>query len=147
MKEIQERFPRFRSLPVFNDEADPLVGWSRPQEWRADVTYAAMVVKVSWRVKIRDQSRYEQDNNHLSCFLQQVIQQHQDLLLADPNSTINYTLLSNDNAFLSFHPHQFTQRTLTARFQVNNTEPPHVQLIRKPVLTVMGLLALLGDEL
>lgn len=49
MKEIQERFPRFRSLPVFNDEADPLVGWSRPQEWRADVTYAAMVVKVSWR--------------------------------------------------------------------------------------------------
>lgn len=119
MKEIQERFPRFRSLPVFNDEADPLVGWSRPQEWRADVTYAAMVVKV--------------------------IQQHQDLLLADPNSTINYTLLSNDNAFLSFHPHQFTQRTLTARFQVNNTEPPHVQLIRKPVLTVMGLLALLGE--
>ena len=59
MKEIQERFPRFRSLPVFNDEADPLVGWSRPQEWRADVTYAAMVVKVSWRVKIRDQSPYE----------------------------------------------------------------------------------------
>ncbi|KAG8012247.1 Alpha-L-iduronidase [Nibea albiflora] len=119
VKEIQERFPRYRSLPVYNDEADPLVGWSRPQEWRADVTYAAMVVKV--------------------------INQHQDLLLADPNSTINYTLLSNDNAFLSYHPHQFTQRTLTARFQVNNTQPPHVQLIRKPVLTVMGLLALLGE--
>lgn len=46
MGEIQKRFPRFRSLPVYNDEADPLVGWSRPQEWRADVTYAAMVVKV-----------------------------------------------------------------------------------------------------
>uniref|UniRef100_A0AAQ4R4X6 Alpha-L-iduronidase n=1 Tax=Gasterosteus aculeatus aculeatus TaxID=481459 RepID=A0AAQ4R4X6_GASAC len=117
--EIAQRFPRFRSLPVYNDEADPLVGWSRPQEWRADVTYAAMVVKV--------------------------IHQHQDLLLADPNSNINYTLLSNDNAFLSYHPHPFTQRTLAARFQVNNTEPPHVQLIRKPVLTVMGLLALLGE--
>ncbi|KAM9393941.1 alpha-L-iduronidase [Pholidichthys leucotaenia] len=117
--EIQERFPRFRTLPVFNDEADPLVGWSRPQEWRADVTYAAMVVKI--------------------------ISQHQDLLLANTNSTINYTLLSNDNAFLSYHPHPFTQRTLTARFQVNNTQPPHVQLIRKPVLTVMGLLALLGE--
>uniref|UniRef100_A0A1A8QZC9 Iduronidase, alpha-L n=1 Tax=Nothobranchius rachovii TaxID=451742 RepID=A0A1A8QZC9_9TELE len=117
--EIQERFPRFRSLPVYNDEADPLVGWSKPQVWRADVTYAAMVVKV--------------------------IKQHQDLLLGNPNSTINYTLLSNDNAFLSYHPHPFTQRTLTARFQVNNTHPPHVQLIRKPVLTVMGLLALLGD--
>ncbi|CAJ1068157.1 alpha-L-iduronidase [Xyrichtys novacula] len=119
VKEIQERFPRFQSLPVYNDEADPLVGWSRPQEWRADVTYAAMVVKV--------------------------IHQHQDLLLSDPNSSINYTLLSNDNAFLSYHPHQFTQRTLTARFQVNNTHPPYVQLIRKPVLTVMGLLALLGE--
>ena len=46
VREIQERFPLFRSLPVYNDEADPLVGWSRPQTWRADVTYAAMVVKV-----------------------------------------------------------------------------------------------------
>lgn len=76
-----------------------------------------------------------------------MIQQHQDLLLADPNSTINYTLLSNDNAFLSYHPFPFTQRTLTARFQVNNTQPPHVQLIRKPVLTAMALLALLGQFL
>ncbi|XP_015230068.1 PREDICTED: alpha-L-iduronidase [Cyprinodon variegatus] len=118
VKEIQQRFPGFRGVPVYNDEADPLVGWSRPEEWRADVTYAAMVVKV--------------------------IKQHQDLL-ADPNSTVNYTLLSNDNAFLSYHPHPFTQRTLTARFQVNNTQPPHVQLLRKPVLSVMGLLALLGE--
>lgn len=47
--EIQERFPSFRSLPVYNDEADPLVGWSRPQEWRADVTYAAMVIKVRYK--------------------------------------------------------------------------------------------------
>ncbi|KAM3610942.1 uncharacterized protein V6R79_010971 [Siganus canaliculatus] len=119
VREIQDRFPGFRSLPVYNDEADPLVGWSRPQEWRADVTYAAMVVKV--------------------------IDQHQDLVLSDPNSTMNYTLLSNDNGFLSYHPHQFTQRTLTARFQVNDTQPPHVQVLRKPVLTVMGLLALLGE--
>ncbi|KAL4660837.1 alpha-L-iduronidase [Arapaima gigas] len=119
VKEIQERFPSFRSLPVYNDEADPLVGWSKPQDWRADVTYAAMVVKV--------------------------ISQHQNLIISDPNSTINYALLSNDNAFLSYHPNQFTQRTLTARFQVNNTQPPHVQLLRKPVLTVMGLLALLGE--
>ena len=73
-----------------------------------------------------------------------MIYQHQDLLIADPDNNINYTLLSNDNAFLSYHPYPFTQRTLTARFQVNNTKPPHVQLLRKPVLTVMGLLALLG---
>ncbi|XP_030647534.1 alpha-L-iduronidase [Chanos chanos] len=119
VKEIQARFPGFRSLPIFNDEADPMVGWSKPLEWRADVTYAAMVVKV--------------------------ISQHQNLLIADKNNTINYTLLSNDNAFLSYYPHQFTQRTLTARFQVNSTQPPHVQFLRKPVLTAMGLLALLGE--
>nr|XP_034996646.1 alpha-L-iduronidase isoform X1 [Zootoca vivipara]XP_034996648.1 alpha-L-iduronidase isoform X1 [Zootoca vivipara]XP_034996649.1 alpha-L-iduronidase isoform X1 [Zootoca vivipara] len=118
--QIQKLFPRFTSLPVYNDEADPLVGWSVPQLWRADVTYAAMVAKV--------------------------IAQHQNLLLARANNTVNYTLLSNDNAFLSYHPYHFTQRTLTARFQVNNTKPPHVQMVRKPVLTVMGLLALLGEE-
>ncbi|TSO98516.1 Tankyrase-1 [Bagarius yarrelli] len=111
MQEIQRRFPLFRSLPVYNDEADPLVGWNKPLVWRADVTYAAMVIK--------------------------------DLLIADVNNTINFTLLSNDNAFLSYYPHQFTQRTLTARFQINNTHTPYVQFLRKPVLTAMGLLALL----
>ncbi|XP_025954395.1 alpha-L-iduronidase isoform X2 [Dromaius novaehollandiae] len=75
-----------------------------------------------------------------------VIIQHQNLLISKPNNTINYTLLSNDNAFISYYPHYFTQRTLTARFQMNNTKPPHVQMVRKPVLTVMGLLALLGEK-
>lgn len=143
MMEIQARFAQFRHLPVYNDEADPLVGWSRPQEWRADVTYAAMVVKV----RTSEDQHFKFISSITHCCRQQVIHQHQDLLIADPNSTINYTLLSNDNAFLSYHPHPFTQRTLTARFQVNNTQPSHVQLIRKPVLTVMGLLALLGEAL
>nr|CAH65418.1 hypothetical protein RCJMB04_31l23 [Gallus gallus] len=118
--QIQKLFPNFASIPIYNDEADPMVGWSVPQLWRADVTYAAMVVKV--------------------------ITQHQNLLISKANNTINYTLLSNDNAFLSYYPHYFTQRTLTARFQMNNTKPPHVQMVRKPVLTVMGLLALLGEK-
>ncbi|XP_053887979.1 alpha-L-iduronidase [Malaclemys terrapin pileata] len=120
MEQIQKLFPNFTSVPVYNDEADPLVGWSVPQTWRADVTYAAMVVKV--------------------------IIQHQNLLISKANNTINYTLLSNDNAFMNYHPHYFTQRTLTARFQMNNTKPPHVQMVRKPGLTVMGLLALLGEN-
>lgn len=46
VQEIQQRFPQFRSVPIFNDEADPLIGWNKPLTWRADVTYAAMVVKV-----------------------------------------------------------------------------------------------------
>ncbi|OPJ61973.1 alpha-L-iduronidase isoform D [Patagioenas fasciata monilis] len=120
VEQIQKLFPNFSSVAIYNDEADPMVGWSIPQPWRADVTYAAMVVKV--------------------------ITQHQNLLISEANNTINYTLLSNDNAFLSYYPHYFTQRTLTARFQMNNTKPPHVQMVRKPVLTVMGLLALLEAD-
>ncbi|XP_077924404.1 alpha-L-iduronidase isoform X2 [Halichoerus grypus] len=118
--QIQRLFPEFADTPIYNDEADPLVGWSLPQPWRADVTYAAMVVKV--------------------------IAQHQNLLVANSSSAVRYALLSNDNAFLSYQPHYFTQRTLTARFQVNNTRPAHVQLLRKPVLTAMALLALLDSE-
>lgn len=59
---------------------------------------------------------------------------------------MNFTLLSNDNAFLSFNPEFFTQRTLLARFQMNNTNPPHVQFIRKPIHSVMGLLSLIGEK-
>ncbi|KAG8454291.1 hypothetical protein GDO86_000802 [Hymenochirus boettgeri] len=118
VREIQEYFPNFKHVPIYNDEADPMVGWSTPLLWRGDVTYAAMIVKV--------------------------IDQHQ-LVLTNKNNSLNYTLLSNDNAFMNYHPHYFTQRTLTARFQMNNTNPPHVQMVRKPVLTVLGLLALLGE--
>ncbi|XP_041053905.1 alpha-L-iduronidase isoform X4 [Carcharodon carcharias] len=75
-----------------------------------------------------------------------VIAQHQNLLISNPQKKINFTLLSNDNGFLNYYPNYFTQRTLTARFQMNNTNPPHVQMVRKPVLTVMGLLALLGEK-
>ncbi|XP_044160426.1 alpha-L-iduronidase isoform X2 [Bufo gargarizans] len=117
VSEIQQRFPQFKLVPIYNDEADPLVGWSTPQSWRGDVTYAAMVIKI--------------------------IHQHLDFMSSDGNLTMNYSLLSNDNAFMNYYPHYFTQRTLTARFQMNNTKPPHVQMVRKPVLTVMGLLALL----
>ncbi|XP_038648259.1 alpha-L-iduronidase isoform X1 [Scyliorhinus canicula] len=120
VQQIQKRFPKFQSIPIYNDEADPLVGWSIPKIWRAEVTYAAMVVKV--------------------------IAQHQNLLISNPQNKINFTLLSNDNGFLNYYPNYFTQRTLTARFQMNNTNPPHVQMVRKPVLTIMGLLALLGEK-
>ena len=37
----------FILLLLISSEADPLVGWSRPEEWRADATYAAVVVKVT----------------------------------------------------------------------------------------------------
>lgn len=63
------------------------------------------------------------------------------------STDINIHVLSNDNAFLSYQPYPFTQRTLLARFQVNTTSPPHVQFIRKPIYAVMGMLSLLGEQL
>lgn len=57
-----------------------------------------------------------------------------------------YSLLSNDNGFISYPPYYFRQRTLLARFQMNHSNPRKVEFIKKPVLSVMGLLALLGDE-
>lgn len=149
MQQIQRLFPKFADTPIYNDEADPLVGWSLPQPWRADVTYAAMVVKVGPPPGVpggRVDAPPARSQPPRRPRRPQVVAQHQNLLLANASSTVRYALLSNDNAFLSYHPHQFSQRTLTARFQVNDTRPPHVQLLRKPVLTAMALLALLGER-
>ncbi len=57
-----------------------------------------------------------------------------------------YKLLSNDNGFISYPPFYFRQRTLLARFQMNHSHPRKAELIKKPILSVMGLLALLGDN-
>ncbi|KAH3708034.1 alpha-L-iduronidase-like isoform X2 [Dreissena polymorpha] len=120
MDSISNRFPTLADKPFFNDEADPLVGWSQDEEWRADSTYAAIVAKV--------------------------INQHQKAFISNPQPRIhNYQLLSNDNAFLSWFPHQYTQRTLLARFQMNNTSPPHTHFFQKPVYNVMALLSMLGE--
>ena len=40
-------FHKYQTTPVYNDEGDPLVGWSLGEDWRADATYAAIVVKVN----------------------------------------------------------------------------------------------------
>ncbi|XP_062590471.1 alpha-L-iduronidase-like isoform X2 [Saccostrea cucullata] len=120
VSDIQKRYPFLTMVPFFNDEADPMVGWNKDLAWRADSTYAAMVAKV--------------------------IAQHQNMILAKLPAFMNYSLLSNDNAFLSYVPHQFTQRTLAARFQMNNTATPFVQLVLKPIYTVMAALSLLGDK-
>ncbi|XP_070197526.1 alpha-L-iduronidase-like isoform X2 [Littorina saxatilis] len=147
MDTIRSQFPALVNKPYYNDEADPLVGWSKPQEWRATANYAAVAVKI--------------------------IGQHQNMLIGPGKSPLNYTLLSNDNGFLSYFPHQFTQRTLVARFQMNATRNEsgvnsgsvkklmkdentgnrggansanYVTFVRKPIHAVMALLAKLGDR-
>lgn len=120
ISEIHNRLPEFKSVPIYNDEADPLTGWWRQKKWRADCTYAAMAVKV--------------------------IGQHINLDPQSANTMKCYELLSNDNAFLNYYPSFFEQRTLMARFQMNNTHPPHVQMIKKPIYTATGLLWFLGEK-
>ncbi|XP_065838317.1 alpha-L-iduronidase-like [Oscarella lobularis] len=116
MDQICEKYPQLCTVPIYNDEADPLVGWDRSEDWRADARYAAVVVKI--------------------------IAQHQSLL----PSKYPYALLSNDNGFLNFGPADFfDQRTLNVRFQMNDTKPKSIEMIRKPVASVMGLLSLLGE--
>lgn len=46
---------------------------------------------------------------------------------------------------MNYDPVFFRQRTLLARFQMNYSHPRKVEFVKKPVLSVMGLLALLGD--
>ena len=47
LEKMAEMFPKYKTVPVYNDEGDPLVGWSLAEDWRADATYAAIVVKVT----------------------------------------------------------------------------------------------------
>ncbi|CAH0559381.1 unnamed protein product [Brassicogethes aeneus] len=118
LDEISERYPGLKSIPIANDEADLLANWSKSEEWRADVRYAANVLKV------------------IAGYYKSV----------ELDRKWKIEALSNDNAFLNYHPYYFTQRTLFSRFQMNETTPPHVQFIKKPVYSVMGMLSFLKGE-
>ncbi|KAG8191014.1 hypothetical protein JTE90_029457 [Oedothorax gibbosus] len=118
IKYIRSNFPSLKNVAIYNDEADPMKNWSLPQWWRADATYASMVVKI-----ILSHIYYYLDNG--SQFFK----------------GLHFDLLSSDNAFLSYFPNQFTERTLLARFQINNTCPKYTEFVKKPVLTIFGLLS------
>ncbi|XP_044258578.1 alpha-L-iduronidase isoform X2 [Tribolium madens] len=115
---LHNKFPNLAEMPIANDESDIITTWSDSWEWRGDARYAAMVVKV-------------------------IAEHYKSLTLS---RKLKIELLSFDNGFLNYHPFYFTQRTLFARFQMNHTDPPHSQFIKKPVYVVMALLSLLGDE-
>ena len=46
------RYITSNAVFLCSSEADPLVGWSKDEEWRADSTYAAMVAKVYTHLQI-----------------------------------------------------------------------------------------------
>lgn len=97
-------------------EADPTAGWAQSCPENSDVQYAWTLVKI---VLIHWTAKYQK-------------------------ALSNFESISHDNAFLSYHPYEFNQRTLFARFQMNLTQPPHVQFIQKPVYAALGMLNYLG---
>ncbi len=62
--------------------------------------------------------------------------------------TLNFSLLSNDNAFLNHigvNINPFDQRTLLARFRCGDRDGPSV-FVQKPIFNTAALFGLLGDE-
>ncbi|XP_055530164.1 alpha-L-iduronidase [Wyeomyia smithii] len=110
-------FPNMTSFRFSNDEADPIVGWSTPREFQSNMKYGSMLVST--------------------------VLQHWSAMTND--TFTNLDSISHDNGFLSYHPFEFSQRTLLARFQMNKTQPRHVQYVAKPVYSTLGILANLGS--
>eukprot|EP01052_Picozoa_sp_SAG31_P050491 SAG31_NODE_11545_length_1019_cov_0.826087_2_plen_166_part_01 len=44
LRVIRQMFPKFKSLPFFNDEADPVSGWGKHLSWRPGPIYAAFMI-------------------------------------------------------------------------------------------------------
>lgn len=109
---IRDNHPRFKDLPFWNDEADPMAGWSRSYWWRPHPWYGAFAV--------------------------QSVDAHNRLMI--DSAGVNYSMLLNDNGFLG----HWYQRTQMARFIENHNQERqnYFWLIKKPVLTVMTMLAL-----
>ena len=130
---IRSHHPALADLPFTNNEPDPQVGWGTIHTWRARPYYAALVTKVI----------------------------HQHLVKLVDERNVDYLFLSNDNGFLGTWGH----RTLLTRFSEHDhidhgqadgqRDAPRLEedprrrrfdLIKKPILNLMTLLSLLGDE-
>uniref|UniRef100_A0A1A9WBI0 Glycosyl hydrolases family 39 N-terminal catalytic domain-containing protein n=1 Tax=Glossina brevipalpis TaxID=37001 RepID=A0A1A9WBI0_9MUSC len=115
---IYIKFPTLIQLPISNDEADPISGWSTAREFQADVRYAVTLVNITL--------------------------QHWEAII-EKKELRNLETISHDNAFLSYYPNVFTQRTLLAHFRINNTMPAHSQFVQKPVYAAIGMLSRLAE--
>ncbi|XP_058170286.1 alpha-L-iduronidase [Anopheles ziemanni] len=121
INDIFTRFPKLRRMKFANDEADPIASWSTGRPFQADVRYAAMLFSI--------------------------VSQHWNAMLdTGDDFGQHFLFLSNDNAFLSYYPYVFEQRTLLARFQMNETVPPHTQFVVKPIYSALGMLGRLGER-
>ena len=104
-------------LAVSNDEGDPMVGWEKPEDWRGDARYAAIMPKMV--------------NQHLQAI--------------GDNRTRNNPLglLSFDGAFINGASDTYTgfgERTMTARFGAQRSGGPYA-FVRKSGLAAFALLS------
>ena len=130
---LKQHHPRLADLPIVNDECDPQLGWSDYHSWHGKAYYAGVIAKI--------------------------IEQHDRRIIAP--KAADFTFLSNDHAFIG----SWGQRTIFAYYGARNftkaqwehktdlgklatdidTAPPF-ELIKKPGITSMELLATLGDS-
>ncbi|XP_065322372.1 uncharacterized protein LOC135929632 isoform X3 [Gordionus sp. m RMFG-2023] len=123
----QIHYPKL-SLPLYNDEGDLLIGWWRPQIWRATCYYAYTMAKII--------------HDHIIAIIESKL---------NGGPFKNFLLLSNDNAFLNQPPFYFEQRTLLAGFiaqyQISRNNISMPVFIKKPVYGAFCLLSYLGNTI
>lgn len=118
LEEFHTFFPNLNGMPFSNSEADPTPGWSKNITSYTDVHYAHMLASII----------FQHWNAHLLGLLN------------------GFESISHDNSFLSYPPFEFSQRTLLARFMINNTHPKTVKFIQKPVYAALGMLSALAKK-
>lgn len=129
---LKQHHPRLAGLPIVNDECDPQLGWSDYHSWHGKAYYAGIIAKI--------------------------IEQHDRRIIAP--QAADFTFLSNDHAFIGswgqrtifayFGPRNFTKaqwehKTDLSKLATDIDAAPPFELIKKPGLTSMELLATLGD--
>jgi L-iduronidase len=127
---IRENHPRLAAVPFANDECDPQVGWADHHSWHARPYFAAQVCRL------------------IDMTLRRFI-----------DAGTNFWLLGNDNGFLGAWGQRsqlalFADKALPVGQAYHKTKLPlpgalaqqQFSLIRKPVLNVMALLALLDGR-
>lgn len=117
LQHFREKYPNL-DLPFANTEADPSSGWSKNVTSYSDVNYAHMLVSIILE--------------HWHAYLR--------------GSLRNFESISHDNAFLSYHPFEFEQRTMLARFVMNQTLSKTTYYIQKPVYAALGMLSSLANS-
>lgn len=115
---VRKHHPRLASVPVVNDESDPIVGWSEIHTWHARPYYAAFSARL------------------IAKYLYE---------LQDKGTP--FELLGNDNGFPGTWGQRTLMTTIAEGGQGSPVEADAqgFENVKKPILNLMEMLSLLGD--